>query len=448
MIRVLHVDDDRALLELAQNFLEQSGDLIVDTAISGKVAHRMLGWQHYDAIVSDYAMPGCNGIELLRHVRRTDERTPFLFFSDQRDEELVVDALMSGADFFLPKGVQVRSHFLQLAHALRESVMRRRAEREHERISSVLRITEAAVRSSLCPITVCDMEGRIVHANPASLAIWGYMDENEVIGRNAADFFASPDFPPDAIPLLLQQKTWSGQATARRKDGSRFEARVFVSTMTDNGGNPLGFVASFTDLTRQRDARGRLESYIRDIRFVSEKAHELTDLPLEGDVFGFIADTIAALAPPGAVIVLSSVHADRTVRTDAVRGPSASLAAIEQLIGRPVPGMTFHVETAGLSSVLPRSFIEIEGGITTITFGKLPPELCHELENLPFIGKIIGTGLSWEGTVHGVTVIILPPGAIPDTIDLLDLFICHCSAVLQRRQAERMLKGALSIPPE
>ena len=83
MIRVLHVDDDRALLELAQNFLKQSGDLIVDTAISGKVAHRMLGEQHYDAIVSDYAMPGCNGIDLLRHVRRTDERTPFLFFSDQ-----------------------------------------------------------------------------------------------------------------------------------------------------------------------------------------------------------------------------------------------------------------------------------------------------------------------------------------------------------------------------
>jgi PAS domain S-box-containing protein len=440
LIRVLHVDDDRALLELVKHFLEQSGDLTIDTAISGAMAGKMLHEHPYDAIISDYDMPGCKGIDLLRHIRRNDPRTPFLFFSDQRDEEIVIDALTSGGDFFLPKGVQVRSQFLQLEHAVRESVMRRRAEQEHDKISSLLRVREAAVRSSLCAVALCDTEGRIQYANPASLAIWGFPDENEVIGRFASDFVVSPEITPTAIPELLQQKTWSGQATARRKDGSTFEARVYVSTMTDDSGAPLGFVASFTDLSRQKHARARLESYIRDIRFVSEKANEMTEFPLEGDIFGFIADSLSALVPPGAIIFLSSVRDDSTVRVEATRGADAFLAGIEQLIGRPIVGLTFQSDAGAIHSAVAKSFIEVEGGIDTITFGQLPRELCRSIQELPFIGKIIGTGLSWRGRVNGITAIILPPGVTPENLDVLDLFICHCSAVLQQRQAEKMLR--------
>jgi PAS domain S-box-containing protein len=326
LIRVLHVDDDRALLELVKHFLEQSGDLFVDSAISGDEALKLLTGQVYDAIISDYEMPGCNGIDLLRHIRKTDPRIPFLLFSDQWREEVVIDALTSGADFFLAKGVQIRSQLLQLEHAVRESVLRRRAEREHDRISSVLRIKEAAVRSSLCPLALCDREGRIQYANPASLAIWGYTDEHEVIGKYAADFVVSPDVTPAAISGFLQERTWTGQATARRKDGSTFDARVHISTMEDESGTPLGFVASFTDLSRQKHARKQLESYIRDIRFVSEKAIDLGNYPPDGDIFGFIADSLAHLVHPGAIVIISSVRADTTSRLEAVRGAEAYLA--------------------------------------------------------------------------------------------------------------------------
>jgi PAS domain S-box-containing protein len=444
----LHVDDDRALLELVKHFLEQSGDLSVDSAISGEEALSMLPGYAYDAIISDYGMPGCNGIELLRQVRKEDAMIPFLFFSDQRRDDVVIDALTSGADFFLAKGVQIRSQFLQLERAVRESVMRRRAEREQDRITSVLRIKEAAVRSSLCPIALCDAEGRIQYANPASLAIWGYTDEHDVIGKFATDFVVSPEVTPAVIADFLQLKTWSGQATARRKDGSTFDARVHVSTMDDASGTPLGFVASFTDLSRQKNARIQLESYIRDIRFVSEKAIELSDYPPDGDVFGFIADALAHLVHPGAIVIISSVHADTTSRLEAVRGAEVYLSEIEGVIGRPLMGLTLHSTSDGLHEIMPVSFIEVGGGINTITFGQLPPDLCRRIEDLPFIGRIFGTGLSWRGQVNGVTAIIFPPGVTPENMDVLDLFIRHCSAVLQQRQAESALKGKPFQPLE
>lgn len=448
LIRILHVDDDRALLDLGKHFLERSGDLSIDTALSGKIAVQMLRKNSYDAIVSDHDMPGCNGVDLLRYVRRTDPGIPFLFFSDQMNEEVVLDALTAGADFFLPKGIQVRPQFIQLGHAIRESVMRRRAEREQDKLSSVLRLKEAAVRSSVCAIAMCDIDGRIRHANPASLALWGFADEEEVIGKSAWEFVLSPELDAAAIPGLLRQKTWSGQAVCRKKDGSGFEARVYVNIMLDDSGAPLGFVASVTDLSRQRHARSKLESYIREVRFVSEKAAEMADLPLEGDVYGFIADALSRLVPTGAIVIASSVRNDTTVTVEAVRGPEIYISEVEKVIGQPLQGLTVNSTIEGVNAAVTSSFSELDG-ISTLTFGQVPPGVCSALEKLPFMGSFLGTGLLWKGRAIGLAAIIFPQGnAAPVNIDLLDLFIRHCSAVLQQRQAERVLQGSTFVPFE
>jgi PAS domain S-box-containing protein len=408
----------------------------------------MLRKSTYDAVVSDHDMPGCNGVGLLRYIRRTDPHIPFLFFSDQMNEEVVLDALTAGADFFLPKGVQVRPQFIQLEHAIRESVMRRRAEREQDKLSSVLRLKEAIVRSSVCAIAMCDTEGRIRHANPASLALWGYADEEEVIGRSALEFVLSPEIQASAIPDLLQQRTWSGQAVCRKKDGSSFEARVYVNTMIDDSGSLLGFVASVTDLSRQRHARLKLESYIREVRFVSEKAAEMAEFPLEGDIYGFIADALSRLVPTGAIVIASSVKNDATVTVETVRGPEIYVDEIERVIGRPLAGLTVQATEEGVQAAVTSSFTELDG-VSTLTFGNMPPEACRALEELPFMGSFLGTGLLWKGRVIGVSAIIFPPGmAAPVNIDLLDLFIRHCSAVLRQRQAERVLQGSAFLPIE
>lgn len=442
VIRLLLVDDDRTIRELAVHFLGQSGDIAVDLAVSCENAQEMLKENNYDAIVSDYHMPGCNGIDLLRYVRQKTPDLPFLFFSDQNEEQIVIEALTSGADFFLPKGLQVRSHFFQLEHAVRESVKRRRVEQQNDRVSSMLRIKEAAFRSSLCPLALCDIEGRIQYANPAGLAIWGYTHESEVIGRPAADFVVTPEISGGDIPGLLSEGTWSGQAVARRRDDTTFDVRVHVNVVSSESGDPLGFVAAFSDLSRQAQARARLESYIRDVQFVSKNASALADFPPDGDIFGFIADALSNLAPQGSVIVLSSVIQETVVKLEAIRGPESDITAIGRVIGRPPEGLLFHPPAEGLGSMLPQSFTEVEGGIDTITFGLLPREVCKRIQDLDFFDKVIGRGLSWGGKLHGVTAILLPPGTVAENTDVLDLFVLHCSAVLQRRQAEQILNDS------
>jgi PAS domain S-box-containing protein len=439
VIRLLHVDDDRTILELSGIFLGRGGDIIADCVLSGETAAEMLKSQKYDAIVSDYQMPGWSGIDLLKHVRQNDQVTPFLFFSDQKDEDIVIEALTCGADFFLPKGHQVRSQFIQLEHAIRETVKRRRAEEQHERISSLLRIREAAFRSSHCPLALCDTEGRIQYANPAGLAIWGYTDEQEVIGRSAVDFVVSPEITGNDIQELFTERAWSGCAVARRRDGTTFDARVSVNVVDGDSGRPLGFVAAFSDISRQNRAREQLESISRDIRFVTESAAAMMDFTRGADIYGFIADSLSHLAPRGSVIVLSSVLRDSVVRLEAVRGEESAVASIERAFGMPLEGLSLHPPAGGLGPAIPQSFVQVEGGIDTITFGLLPREVCRKIQELPFFEKVIGRGLWWEGKLHGVTAILLPPGSMPKNTDILDLFILHCSAVLQRREAEHLI---------
>jgi CheY-like chemotaxis protein len=66
MFSLLYVDDESGLLELGQLFLESTGDFKVTTALSADAGLEQLAQHEFDAIVSDFQMPGMDGIALLK----------------------------------------------------------------------------------------------------------------------------------------------------------------------------------------------------------------------------------------------------------------------------------------------------------------------------------------------------------------------------------------------
>jgi len=124
MIKVLYVDDEPDLLVLGREFLEMTGDFQVCLQESAPAALDLLRTVHFDAIISDYQMPGMDGLEFLRQVRQEHGQIPFILFTGRGREEVVILALNSGADFYLQKGGEPRSQFAELAHKIRQAVHR------------------------------------------------------------------------------------------------------------------------------------------------------------------------------------------------------------------------------------------------------------------------------------------------------------------------------------
>ncbi|MCK9306827.1 MAG: PAS domain S-box protein [Methanoculleus sp.] len=128
MISILYVDDEPDLLELARLFLERTGEFQVATSTSAEEALSSPVIRSYDAVISDYQMPGMNGIAFLKTIREQFGDVPFILFTGKGREEVVIEAINNGADFYVQKGGEPRALFAELAHKVRQAVRRKRAE--------------------------------------------------------------------------------------------------------------------------------------------------------------------------------------------------------------------------------------------------------------------------------------------------------------------------------
>ena len=68
MIHILYTDDEPDFVEIVTFFLEQSGEFLVHPCSSAADALIKLSTCHFDAIVSDYHMPGIHGIDFLKRI--------------------------------------------------------------------------------------------------------------------------------------------------------------------------------------------------------------------------------------------------------------------------------------------------------------------------------------------------------------------------------------------
>jgi DNA-binding NarL/FixJ family response regulator len=105
-IRVLIVDDHEIIREGLRTLLgEEPGLELAGEAGSGEEALGLLGALRPDVVLVDLLMPGMGGIELIRRVRRTDERTRFLVLTSYAEDRQVHEAIAAGAIGYLLKDV-------------------------------------------------------------------------------------------------------------------------------------------------------------------------------------------------------------------------------------------------------------------------------------------------------------------------------------------------------
>ncbi|WP_246999678.1 response regulator [Halosolutus gelatinilyticus] len=105
-VRILHVDDDPNFAALTAVFLERKNDrFTVKTARSASEGFEQIVGGDFDCVVSDYEMPGRNGLEFLQAVREENPDLPFILFTGKGSEAVASDAAARGVTDYFRKGV-------------------------------------------------------------------------------------------------------------------------------------------------------------------------------------------------------------------------------------------------------------------------------------------------------------------------------------------------------
>ncbi|MHA2232658.1 MAG: PAS domain S-box protein [Candidatus Hodarchaeales archaeon] len=294
MTRVLIVDDDEDMLYFASALLSREGACLnVVTAASALEALRILPNRDFDVIVSDYKMPGMNGLELLRDIRNQGNDIPFIMFTGQGREEVAIDALNMGANHYLKKEGNPDSLYHELAHTIKQLANHRKTERnlQETRVQAQKYLDIASVI-----LVALDRDGIVTMINRKGCAVLGYSEE-EIVGKEWFETF---------LPERMHEET---RAVFSKLMEGKFEPVEYFENpvITKNGDERLiawhntvliekgsieGTISSGDDITERRQAEKALQESEERFRTIFQESNDgiaLVEIAEDGHL-GFFSE--------------------------------------------------------------------------------------------------------------------------------------------------------------
>jgi PAS domain S-box-containing protein len=256
-ISVLHVDDELGFADMAAEFLERADDRIrVETAQSAETGLDRIATQTFDCVVSDYDMPGQDGIEFLEAVREDHPDLPFILYTGKGSEEVASDAISSGVTDYLQKG-SGDSQYEVLANRIRNAVDRYQTERA---FAATRQRYEKLVEQNLTGIYIIQ-DGEFVYVNPKLAENHGY-EQDEVIGLTPMDLVipAERDRVQEYVRKRLAGETEDIQyeTVGLTKHGDRIHIELHGSRIEFQGAPAI--IGTEIDITERKERQQELEA--------------------------------------------------------------------------------------------------------------------------------------------------------------------------------------------
>ena len=228
-ISILYVDDDPGLLEVGKLILERSGQFSVEPVASAQEALALLKIKNFDAVISDYMMPGMDGIRFLKTIRASGNTIPFIILTGRGCEEVAINALNTGATYYLQKGGKLIPQFTEISHQIRHAVQQREADNNlHDLIRQVTDILSFLPE----PVFTLDLPGTVTSWNRAMEDLTG-IPAARIIGTRD---YAVPFFG-EVRPVLASLILAPDPAAEKRYPHIAREGEVLVA---DVAANPAG----------------------------------------------------------------------------------------------------------------------------------------------------------------------------------------------------------------
>ena len=127
---------------------------------------------------------------------------------------------------------------------------------ERKQAENELVIARRALDSSISAIAIANNDEVLEYVNQAFLQLWGLSSTDEALGRHPSEFWTAD--VDEVIGAIRDSGQWTGTLEARTRDRGIVPVGVSAQRVLDAAGAPVGMMASFLDLTRERQTEAAL----------------------------------------------------------------------------------------------------------------------------------------------------------------------------------------------
>ena len=257
--RVLHVDDDKDFLDLfACKFREY---LEITSALDSEAALEILNSGNFDVVITDYELPGKNGIELLKAIKIKHPKVSVIFYTRRENDLIAHEAFASGADDYFTKDIHGIAHSEKLMNSIRRCQETKKALLERDASKERLEQALEAFNDSLYDWNITTGK---VYYSPNCYTMLGYTPGEFPLSYDVWVSLLHPEDRDNAVRVTkdylegkiqvyeieFRIKTKSGQWKWMHGRGKIVER--------DDNGSPLRIVGSHTDISDRKTAEEAL----------------------------------------------------------------------------------------------------------------------------------------------------------------------------------------------
>jgi len=282
-LKILIVDDVPDDAELVALQLKQQGMKFswkhVDNAQKLKNALTDEAW---DIVITDYSMPGFDGIEVFRIVNEYDENLPVIMVSGTIGEDVAVEAMKKGVHDYLMK-----NNLLRLGQAILREIRDAENRRQYKKARAALVQSEEKFRllveNAPVGVSIASLDGRFQNVNRAYCDISGY-SKNELLNMSFIDITVE-EFKAETLKMI--DKLIDGKIEKERmekqyirKDGKIIDVIIHTAIKRDEEGKPEYLIGLLQDITETKKEE-RIRSVIYNISNATDKAQNLNEFITE-----------------------------------------------------------------------------------------------------------------------------------------------------------------------
>jgi DNA-binding response OmpR family regulator/Flp pilus assembly protein TadD len=265
MFSVLLIDDEPDIRDVFRLMAERSGEMTIESVRTAEEGLRIIRDKSFDAIIVDYDIPDINGIQFLKILRSQRDTTPVIFFTGAGREHTAIEALNSGANFYLKKADDPpHMQYRQLVSMVKSAVEGNYLGRP---LGTARRIIEDMIQFTSDPSFAIDRENTVIAWNESLEQLTDTLASDFIGKRDLAyaepffgkkrktllDLVFAPDEEIKKEKYMLISRVPKGPVIAvtrgQRKDGREWTLWTKAMPLFDGFGNFIAVTGIVRDVT-------------------------------------------------------------------------------------------------------------------------------------------------------------------------------------------------------